>query len=468
MLKKHSQFFARMMMVLDVLVVLAGAIAAYLLINRSTLLYPPVYYLWLLPILGFIWCCLLTYLGMYDSFRIKPVRQIFGIIFVAALVGFIIFGNIFYICKLTYLSRALMVSSFGLGALLLVLEKVVIVAILRRLRRKGFNSRNVLIVGTGQRACQMMSEIDAHKEFGLHIMGLIDDDALMHGKKVNGYVVLGGLSELPHLLRTNPVDRVIFVVPRGWLSYIEETVLYCETLGVTVSIAVDLFQTRFTFARDENFMGFPMITFESTPDKVVQLFVKRLFDICAAGIGMIFLAPLFFAIAVLVKLTSPGPVFFEQKRCSLNGRTFRLIKFRTMVVGAEAKLKELMKHNEMTGPAFKMANDPRITPLGNFLRKTSLDELPQLLNVLKGEMSLVGPRPPLPKEVQQYDHWQRRRLSMRPGITCLWQIGGRNKITDFNEWSRLDLEYIDSWSLGLDMKILAKTIPVVLFHVGAK
>jgi lipopolysaccharide/colanic/teichoic acid biosynthesis glycosyltransferase len=145
-----------------------------------------------------------------------------------------------------------------------------------------------------------------------------------------------------------------------------------------------------------------------------------------------------------------------------------LYKFRTMVIDAEEKLAELLKHNEMSGPAFKMANDPRITPIGRFLRKTSLDELPQLMNVFFGEMSLVGPRPPIPQEVAKYDHWQRRRLSMRPGITCLWQVGGRNKITDFNEWSKLDLEYIDSWSLGLDFKILAKTVPVVLLGVGAK
>ncbi len=314
----------------------------------------------------------------------------------------------------------------------------------------------------------MISEIDAHQELGLRIVGIIDDDESMHGLQIAGHTVLGGLSQLPNLLRANPIDRVVFVVPRGWLSYIEESVLYCETLGVTVSIAVDLFKTKFTIARDENFMGLPMISFESTPDKVGQLFVKRLFDFVVAGTGMIVLAPLFLTIAALVKLTSPGPVFFKQQRCSLNGRTFELYKFRTMVIDAEEKLGDLLKHNEMKGPAFKMANDPRITPLGHFLRKTSLDELPQLGNVFKGEMSLVGPRPPIPKEVEQYDHWQRRRLSMRPGITCLWQVGGRNKITDFNQWSKLDLEYIDNWSLGLDFKILLKTVPVVLFGIGAK
>lgn len=455
-------------MVSDAFLVAFAAVVAYFFINHSEMLYPPVYYLWLLPVLVLIWVCLLIYLGMYESFRIKTFGQIFGIIFTAGLAGFIIFGNISYLCKLNYISRLFMASAFILGIVLLVLEKIIVISIFRRLRSKGFNFRNLLIVGTSLRARKLIAEIDTHQEFGLKIVGLVDDDMSMHGKQIHGHVVLGGLSDLPNILRTNPIDRVVFVVPRGWLSYIEDSVLYCETLGVTVSVAVDLFKTKFTIARDENFMGVPMISFESTPDKVGQLFVKRLFDFVAAGAGMIVLAPLFFTIAALVKLTSPGPVFFKQTRCSLNGRTFQVCKFRTMVIDAEKKLEDLMKHNEMKGPTFKMANDPRITPIGRFLRKTSLDELPQLWNVFKGEMSLVGPRPPIPKEVEQYDHWQRRRLSMRPGITCLWQIGGRNKITDFNEWSKLDLEYIDNWSLGLDFKILLKTVPVVLFGIGAK
>jgi exopolysaccharide biosynthesis polyprenyl glycosylphosphotransferase len=468
MLKKHSQFFARLMMVLDCVVVSLAAVIAYLVINHNMLLYPPVYYLWLLPVMVLIWSFLLTYLGLYESFRMKSRTKVLGIILSAGLVGFIIFGNISYLLKLTYLSRGLMASAFGLATLFLAVEKTILVTVLRRLRKKGFNFRNVLIVGTGQRACQLIEQINGHQELGLRIVGLVDDDETLHGKEILGQPVLGGLADLPGILRSNPIDRVIFVVPRGWLSHIEKAVLYCETLGVTVSVAVDLFKTKFTFARDENFMGIPMISFESTSDKVGQLFVKRLFDIVASGLGMIVLAPVFFTVAALVKLTSPGPVFFKQIRCSLNGRTFHLYKFRTMVIDAEEKLAELLKHNEMSGPAFKMANDPRITPIGRFLRKTSLDELPQLMNVFFGEMSLVGPRPPIPQEVAKYDHWQRRRLSMRPGITCLWQVGGRNKITDFNEWSKLDLEYIDSWSLGLDFKILAKTVPVVLLGVGAK
>jgi len=233
-------------------------------------------------------------------------------------------------------------------------------------------------------------------------------------------------------------------------------------------VAVDYFKLKFSRAKQTDLGGFPLLTFESTPDRLWCLLIKRLFDAVSSGIALLVLAPIFAIIAIIIKATSKGPVFFRQKRCGLNGRTFILYKFRTMVEGAEARLDELIKHNEMNGPVFKMENDPRLTRVGKFLRKTSLDELPQLWNVFKGEMSLVGPRPPIPKEVEQYDNWQRRRLSMRPGIICLWQVNGRNRIVDFNEWARLDLEYIDNWSLGLDFKILLKTIPAVLFARGAK
>ena len=195
---------------------------------------------------------------------------------------------------------------------------------------------------------------------------------------------------------------------------------------------------------------------------------KRIIDIIVSALALVILAPVFAVIAIIIKRTSDGPAFFAQERCSLNGRRFKLYKFRTMDKDAEGKLKDLMAHNQMDGPAFKMDNDPRVTPVGKFLRKSSLDEFPQFYNVLRGDMSLIGPRPPLPKEVEKYDFWQRRRLSMRPGLTCLWQVSGRNKIKDFDEWARLDLKYIDEWSPLLDTKIFFKTIPTVLFGIGAK
>lgn len=287
-------------------------------------------------------------------------------------------------------------------------------------------------------------------------------------QEICGHKVIGALNDIPAILSNMAIDQVLFIVPRSWIGRIEKPLLYCETVGVRVSVAVDLFNLQFTTGKEEAILGLPLITFESTPDKMWSLLIKRCLDAIIAAACMIVFAPILLMVALAVRLTSKGPVLFRQKRCSLNGRAFFLYKFRTMVQDAELRLKDLLQQNEMKGPVFKMTNDPRLTKIGKVLRKYSLDELPQLWNVIRGDMSLVGPRPPIPSEVKQYDSWQRRRLSMRPGITCLWQANGRNKITDFNEWMKLDLQYIDNWSIWLDFQILFKTIPSVLSGMGAK
>jgi exopolysaccharide biosynthesis polyprenyl glycosylphosphotransferase len=231
---------------------------------------------------------------------------------------------------------------------------------------------------------------------------------------------------------------------------------------------VDLFNVPFLRRDIGSLFGYPLVHFEQTVDHLEWTIFKRLFDVIVSSLALVMFMPVFLIVGVVIKGTSPGPVFFRQTRCGLNGRRFTLYKFRTMVVDADARLQELMASNEMSGPAFKMNNDPRLTPVGHILRRYSLDELPQLWNVLRGDMSLVGPRPPLDREVAQYENWHRRRLSMRPGLTCLWQVSGRNTISQFDEWMRLDLNYIENWSFWLDLKILLKTVPVVVSGAGAK
>jgi exopolysaccharide biosynthesis polyprenyl glycosylphosphotransferase len=278
--------------------------------------------------------------------------------------------------------------------------------------------------------------------------------------------VLASLEDLPRLIRNRAVDEVVFVVPRSQLTGIENYLYICETQGINATVAVDFFDLKISKLRQTELDGIPLITFDTTPAKERQLFLKRLIDVLVSGLGLIILSPLFLLIIIAIRSTSKGPALYIQKRVGLNGRKFVLYKFRSMYKGAHQRLSELADRNEMGGPIFKIKNDPRITPVGKILRKFSLDELPQLFNVLRGDMSLVGPRPPIPKEVRQYELWQRRRLSMRPGITCLWQVSGRNRI-GFDEWMNLDLEYIDNWSLLLDMRILLRTVPAVLFGVGA-
>jgi exopolysaccharide biosynthesis polyprenyl glycosylphosphotransferase len=279
--------------------------------------------------------------------------------------------------------------------------------------------------------------------------------------------VLGRIEALPSIVENNIVDDVIFAVGRRDLDRMEDLFLALHERGIRTRFALRLFPHTQAKVEVEELDGLPLLSFSPAPSSLLALAAKRMLDIALALLLLVIGLPVILAIAVAIKLTSGGTVLYRQTRCGLNGRLFTLYKFRTMEEGAHEKRRELLALNEMTGPAFKLRRDPRVTWLGRFLRRFSLDELPQLWNVLKGEMSLVGPRPPIPEEVAQYQPWQRRRLAMKPGLTCLWQISGRSDTTDFNQWMQLDLEYIDSWTPTLDVKILLKTIPVVLSGRGA-
>ena len=413
-----------------------------------------------------IWSISLYLNGIYNSLRTKTIGEVIYIIIKSAILAAILFGAVAFLFKLKFVSRAFFAIFFILSSCFIAAEKIIIFSIMHYVRKQGYNYRMMLIVGTGKRAAQFISKINNHPEWGFRIAGIIDYEEVHRGKDIEGIKVMGTLEDMPHILHNNSIDEVVFLVPRSMLSAIENSLYVCETEGVRTNIAVDLFELKIARARQTELDGLPLITFETTVARAWQLFIKRAIDIMLSGLGIIILSPLFLIVSLLIKITSPGPVLYLQKRAGLNGRRFILYKFRSMHKGAHEKLSELLEKNEMKGPTFKMKNDPRVTTLGRFLRKSSIDELPQLFNVFMAHMSLVGPRPPLPQEVAQYAPWQRRRLSMRPGITCLWQISGRNKI-GFDEWMKLDLQYIDNWSLLLDFKILLKTIPVVLFGIGA-
>lgn len=428
----------------------------------------PSEYFTLLTAFCLIWCLLLYSFKMYESFRTRKLYSVYWIIIKSCLGGFIIFSSIIYILRLETVSRSLVNTVFLTAAVLLALAKTGVILFFRAIRRKGLNYRQMLVIGANRRAQHFIELVREHSSWGFRIVGIIDEDESRKGQEFCGCRVLGTFKDVPHVLKTHVVDEVVFIVPRSWLNKIEEVMFLCEELGLRIHLAVDYFDLHLSHSKLSELQGFPLLTFESAPAKVWSLLFKRCFDIIFSGIMLLVLLPLLVVVALAVKLTSPGRILFKQKRVGLNGRTFNLYKFRTMVKDAELKLNELRVHNEMTGPVFKMKNDPRVTPLGRLLRKFSLDELPQLWNVFRGDMSIVGPRPPLPTEVKEYNHCQRRRLSMRPGITCLWQVSGRNRIVDFDQWVKLDLDYIDHWSLWLDARILLKTVPVVILGIGAK
>jgi len=468
MLKERATIFRRLMIFTDLCLVSGAFFMAYHVQNQNATLSPIVDLSWFLVLFAALWGFSLYFSGMYASFRLKKMSKITSIICQSACCSFFVFAGVCYAFKVAHISRLFVLLAFFLAVLFLLVEKFALMQFFRTLRRKGFNYKNILIVGTDKGARHFIQWIDNNREFGLKIIGLIGENKNSIGKNIAGHAVIGTLEDIPDIHRKNTLDSVLFSIPYTMLGKIEESTRYLGTVGVKVDIAMDYFSQKLAKAKQTEFCGVPLLSFESTPERLLPITIKRVFDLFFSGLALVVAIPLFIIIAVIVKMTSPGPALFAQERGSLNGRKFKLYKFRTMVIDAESRLEELKAHNEMNGAAFKMKNDPRVTSIGKWLRKLSIDELPQLWNVFKGDMSLVGPRPPLIDEVKQYDDWQRRRLSMRPGITCLWQVNGRNKITDFETWAKLDLDYIDRWSLWLDLKILLKTIPVVLFGIGAK
>ena len=335
---------------------------------------------------------------------------------------------------------------------------------LRLLRRSGHNYRNVLVVGSGPRALEVRSVLENHPEWGLRIVGFLDesDSPLVCGIEAEE---IHKLVDLPHLLKDEVIDEVIVACPRSMLPTLAPVVSVCAAAGVPITLLSDVFGDFLPAPRVTSFGALAALNFAPVHHSRSQLVVKRAFDAVVAAILLVLASPVIAIAALAVKRSSPGPVFFRQVRCGLHGRRFEMLKLRTMVADAEARRAEILELNEMDGPVFKVKNDPRITPVGRILRRWSIDELPQLWNVLVGDMSLVGPRPPIPSEVVQYETSDRRRLSMRPGLTCIWQVEGRNSI-GFDQWVKLDLLYIDTWSILLDLKILLKTIPAVLRGSG--
>ncbi len=353
---------------------------------------------------------------------------------------------------------------YALAFLFIATSRVVLRQLAHAVRRRGYNARYYAVVGTGKHAEQVVEWIASRPEWGCSFLGYVQE-AGAPAESRGG--VLGQLDDLPRLFQDHVIDEVYFAVEHQQMERIQPAVRLCQEQGVSVRISLGSFGDGTSQMTVVDAGGWPMLSFTGTPTNELALTAKRILDVVASAVLLLLLAPVLAAIAVATKRDSPGPVFFRQRRVGLNGREFTFFKFRSMRVGAEAELAQLRAQNEMDGPVFKMQKDPRITRVGQFLRKTSLDELPQFWNVLRGEMSLVGPRPPLPAEVRQYKPWQRRRLSVKPGITCTWQVSGRNEI-DFERWMRLDLEYIDRWSFWGDVRICFQTIPAVLFAHGAR
>jgi len=470
MLKEQARLINRLTVFGDLLMVAVAFVLAYYL--RSFIWTTEIGrihdYIWvLLPALP-VWYVLLDRNGMFKSMRQFDWK---GILLRQAnvhVLGGMALASVVLFFDREHFSRSLLLLFVIFSFVLLTFDRIALRYGLGGFRRRGYNVRNCLIVGTRDKARKFIGLIQHHADWGLRITGLLQVAEGDLKEEVDGHPVLGMLHDIEAVCKQHTVDEVIFCVDKSLVVDIEEQLLVLEELGITVRMVLD-FYTLDRYRRDLSIFhdDTPILTFHLKSLDAQQLFLKRCLDILGGLVGLLLTALVLPFVALATRLEDPGPIFFSQWRIGENGRKFKIWKFRSMYQDAEARKKELMAQNQMSGAMFKIKDDPRVTRVGKFLRKTSLDEFPQFLNVLRGEMSLVGTRPPTPDEVDQYENWQRRRMTIKPGITGMWQVNGRSKVEDFDEIVRLDLLYIDSWNIWLDIRILFKTLWVVFSRQGS-
>lgn len=470
MIQQKNRIVSAVYITAESSVTITSFFLAYLIRSRISFpyleeLFPLKSYLGLLFLVIILWSALSALIRYRDTTIMMNGLKAFKKTGLLVFSGSILISAIIFLMKYDFISRSFILIFVVLNFLLLVSFQIYARKAVRYLNQLLIGQRNVLIVGSDDRAAQIARVLEEANESGYHLVGVVpESSSSILDSELRRYPYFP-LDELEEAIRKHHVDEVIFVVSKEGLTKMEEVFLLCEQEGVKTRIMLSFFPHLTSKIYLETLHEFPLLTFTTTPQNDYLLLVKSTIDIVSAAILLIFTAPLLAIVASLIKLTSKGPIIFKQIRCGLGGRKFILYKFRSMIENAEEVQKEVEHLNTMSGPVFKIGKDPRCTLIGRILRKFSLDELPQLINILKGDMSFVGPRPPIPKEVTGYLRWQRRRLRMKPGLTCLWQVRGRNEI-DFEEWMKLDLQYIDSWSLLLDVKIILKTIPIVLLGKG--
>jgi exopolysaccharide biosynthesis polyprenyl glycosylphosphotransferase len=463
MLARRQELNTQLQVFIDAFLLAISLWGAYALRYYSTFWFdlsktidPQRNYAWLLVVIMPFGPILLDLQGFYQSPLNKTQwRSIVQI--VRAMIGLsIIVSACVIFLRLPLSNRSVPLLFILIGTLVLLLKERLIVALLRRRAMRGELRERVLLAGLPQDIAALEQTFTAEHQLLLNVVGRID-------------IERQPISDLIEAMHRHAVARVIFAAGHSQLNRVEQAIGACEIEGVPAWLVADFIQTSIAKPDFDALAGRPMLVFRSTPEVSWALLVKGIIDRVLASIALVIMAIPMLVVASIIRTTSKGPVIFRQRRAGRFGKPFVMYKFRSMTDDAEMRRAELEPFNQMQGPVFKVESDPRITPFGRWLRRTSFDELPQLVNVLMGDMSLVGPRPLPVYEVEKFENTaQRRRLSVKPGLTCLWQISGRNQVRDFRDWVRLDLDYIDQWSLALDLKILLRTIPAVLMGLGAK
>ncbi|MDR0993137.1 MAG: sugar transferase [Verrucomicrobiota bacterium] len=467
MLRRSFKFQSKLTGILDAVLVSAALLAALVTHKILAELFPNTFAVfdmfwanaWLFIAVILVWGLTFDFCGVYNQFVGVSPKQAVTQVLRGGLLSLAILLGMLYVLRIHSIPRTLLGIHCFYAMAAVVLRILYIQPFLLRIEQK----RHILLLGNAEQMQSIYPWLrQPTNQLFFDVIGAL---AAPGGHLPEGLFRLGAPEDFLQVLHAHTVDAVIILTRNISTDQAGEWLQQCETEGVEAWLIADYLRTAAADIALDEIAGKPMLLFSTTPRSAWSLALKQLADIVLSGLALVLLSPVFLVLAIIIRLTSPGPAFFLQRRCTLNGRTFLMYKFRTMVQNAEEIRKTLEAQNEVSGPVFKMKNDPRITPIGRWLRRYSLDELPQLWNVFKGDMSIVGPRPPIPSEVEKYESWQRRRLSMRSGCTCLWQVSGRNKLS-FEDWMRLDLEYIDTWSLLLDFKIMLKTVGALFKGTG--
>ena len=425
-----------------------------------------------MPIIIVTWLILFNIVENKALYRQTSYNKIFLNVIIITFIGVTTTISMDFLLKSILFKRSTIVIIGVISFILLLAKRWVVKAYLSHMREEGFDTKNILIIGSKKRAIYLVNEISKHKEYGFIIRKIIDPEPERNGLPIGEYLVAGNLSDIYKIVMELSIDEVFIAMPLDKITNLHEYFEFFNSVGINYHVMVNTQITNINYETLrlepllEDYYGLPMLSFHSLNANLYSLYVKNILEKLLASLLIFITTPIILLFGILIKLSSRGPIFFKQERVGLHGRSFFQYKLRSMVINAEELKADLAHLNEQSGPVFKIKEDPRLTSIGKFIRKFSIDELPQLYNVVMGDMNLIGPRPPVPQEVKQYTPKQMRRLSMKPGITGLWQVSGRNELKEFDDWVKLDLEYIDNWNLKLDFKIALKTVFVVISGSG--
>ena len=470
MLNQQFYLIVNILMALDAVILVATGYLAYMIsldFSNNGLVMAWNDVVAAILFLMFINNYLLGRFGFYSAKRFSSTFSMLRSLFASLSLDFLALLAAFMLVGISNVSRAYILAHFVMAFVSLTITRMVLYLYLDNRARTAFNSRQIMLVGSEERVQAMFRALESQPSWGHQVAGCLT----VNGNDNPGMAalpVLGALEDFGEVLRKHQIDEVIFAFPKGSPVSLEGYLRMCKVMGVGIKIMPSLFDPSLPVLKAETIQGIPVLTEYGEISNAAGLLYKRILDMTAGLMGFLMFVVLYPVIGVIIKLDSRGPVLFKTTRVGQHGRKFSLYKFRSMGSDAEAKKAELLVDKDVPWPIYKCETDPRVTRVGRLLRKTSLDEMPQFINVMKGEMSLVGTRPPTPEEVTNYEDWHLRRIAIRPGLTGLWQISGRKEIKDFAEVVRLDLKYIDEWSFFKDLLILWKTFWVVLARKGAK